>query len=106
MNKFRWLQRIVPLVCVIGFINTYDSQSYDTNGSPRKHNLPTQQKEMATYVCVCVPSLLLLPLSNVLVSSDTTAGRGGAGASITGDGGVAAGAGGIIASAAPIIHAL
>jgi hypothetical protein len=22
---------------VIGFINTYDSQSYDTNGSPRKH---------------------------------------------------------------------
>jgi hypothetical protein len=24
-------------VCVIGFINTYDSQSYDTNGSPRKH---------------------------------------------------------------------
>ena len=41
-------------VCVIGFINTYDSQSYDTNGSPRKHNLPTQQKEMATNVCVCV----------------------------------------------------
>jgi hypothetical protein len=28
-------------MCVIGFINAYDSQSYDTNGSPRKHNLPT-----------------------------------------------------------------
>ena len=41
-------------------------------------------------VCVCVPSLLLLPLSKVLVSSDTTVGRDGASASITGDGGVAA----------------
>jgi hypothetical protein len=34
---------------------------------------------------VCVP--LLLPLSNTLVSPDTTASLGGAGASITGDGG-------------------
>jgi hypothetical protein len=50
-------------------------------------------------VCVCVPPLRLLPLSKVLVSSDTTAGLGGAGASITGDGGVAAG-GGIIAACA------
>jgi hypothetical protein len=45
------------------------------------------------------PSLLLLPLSKVLVSSDTRAGRGGVGASITGDGGVAA-VGGIIAASA------
>ena len=57
--------------------------------------LPTQQKEMATNVCVCVCVLYrLLPLSKTLVSSDSTAFRGGAGASITGDGGVAAGAGG------------
>jgi hypothetical protein len=48
-------------------------------------------------VCVCVPPLRLLPLSKVLVSSDTTAGLGGAGASITGDGGVAT-VGGIIAA--------
>jgi hypothetical protein len=46
-----------PCVCVIGFINTFDSQSYDTNGSHRKHNLPTQQKEKAANVCVCVCTL-------------------------------------------------
>eukprot|EP01049_Picozoa_sp_SAG25_P008107 SAG25_NODE_708_length_5832_cov_2.856794_5_plen_72_part_00 len=39
-------QQQIYRMCVIGFINTYDSQSYDTNGSHRKHNLPTQQKEI------------------------------------------------------------
>jgi hypothetical protein len=74
-------------VCVIGFINTFDSQSHYTNDSPRKY-VPVHSTKRNGYkcVCVCVPSLLLLPLSKVLVSSDTTAGRSGAGASITGDG--------------------
>eukprot|EP01047_Picozoa_sp_COSAG01_P039924 COSAG01_NODE_3326_length_6222_cov_19.423834_6_plen_128_part_00 len=73
-------------VCVIGFINTYDSQSYDTNDSHWKY-IPAHSTKRNGYkcVCVCVPPLLLLPLSKVLVSSDTTAGLGGAGASITGD---------------------
>jgi hypothetical protein len=40
-------------VCVIGFINTYDSQSYDTNGSPRKH-MPVHSTKRKGYKCVCV----------------------------------------------------
>jgi hypothetical protein len=51
---------------------------------------------------VCAPSRLL-PLSKISVSPDSTACRGGAGASITGDSGAAApAAAGIIASAASI----
>jgi hypothetical protein len=79
-------------VCVIGFINTFDSQSYDTNDFHCKYNAgPLNKKKGYKCVCVCVCARLL-PLSKVLVSPDSTAGRGGVGASITGDGGVAAAA--------------
>jgi hypothetical protein len=44
-----------------------------------------QDRVPTGYPIVTVP--LLLPLSNTLVSPDTTASLGGAGASITGDGG-------------------
>jgi hypothetical protein len=60
---------------------------------------------MCVCVCVCLPSLLL-PLSNVFVSSDTTAGRGGAGASITGGDGVVAAPSIISASASSKIQSL
>jgi hypothetical protein len=90
-------------MCVIGFINTFDSQSYDTNDSPWKYIIPVHstKRNGYKYMCVCVP--LRLPLANTLVSSDATPSRGGAGASIIGDSGAAAsGGGGIIASAASI----
>jgi hypothetical protein len=42
-------------VCVIGFINTFDSQSYDTNDFHCKYNAgPLNKKKGYKCVCVCV----------------------------------------------------
>eukprot|EP01047_Picozoa_sp_COSAG01_P056222 COSAG01_NODE_6350_length_3719_cov_86.485912_3_plen_93_part_00 len=49
--------------------------------------MPVHSTKRNGYKCVCVCVLYhLLPLSKTLVSSDSTACRGGAGASITSDG--------------------
>jgi hypothetical protein len=45
-------RRAKRAACVIGFINTFDSQSYDTNDSHRKY-MPVHSTKKNGYKCVC-----------------------------------------------------
>eukprot|EP01047_Picozoa_sp_COSAG01_P138628 COSAG01_NODE_69291_length_261_cov_3.148148_1_plen_40_part_01 len=40
-------------MCVIGFINTFDSQSHDTNDSHWKYNACPLNKKKLLQMCVC-----------------------------------------------------